>query len=152
LQTQTRDTPLIKVLVLLVLIIHALITHRHITATDMKRKRESSDDANLETRQKYLLHEVILTPISSTSARNYSQGGFCTRNCLIGQVPHVHAVVVSKTLSLAPSVEIQTGNFTYSRGTEYIVSMSRIDDVFNFDLTGNVRPMGSIYRLESIAE
>ena len=88
---------------------------------------------------------------SSSSSSSSSLEGMCTCNCCLGQLPHIHALVAESTLSLATSVDIITADkgvsvresstttattgservseFHFLREKEYVVSMSRVDDV-----------------------
>jgi hypothetical protein len=94
----------------------------------------------------------------------------------------VHAIVADSTLSLATTVHIIQGNvglsdgvsdgvvseFHFSRESEYVMSMSRIDDILSVNVTGaeagaevgvgnansggSSSAQGPVYRIDCIAD
>jgi hypothetical protein len=90
------------------------------------------------------LYEILLVPASSSSNEIPScYSGFCFSSCCAGvQAPHLHVLLVTSTLSLSPYAEItrtcdaDTGElshqFHFSKQKDYVVSMSRLDDLLNY--------------------
>ena len=87
------------------------------------------------------MYELVLVPGTRAQSHSPTLPGLCECNCCLGQLPHIHAVVTRTTLSLASSVDIfpssiddnnddgDDGEIIFSRQQDYIVGMSRVDDV-----------------------
>ena len=99
----------------------------------MKRKRVFDDYPSSSVRCQ-LPREIALL---CRDNRTKTQSGLCKSDCLGDISPHIHAIVTVNTLSLVPSIRISRDDdaceIQFDKNMDYVMSLSRIDDVLSED-------------------